>query len=68
MKFYETFSKTLSNDREVVLSCSCNICKTEVVEFTFEVKNHNALNFTESEIEECNKLAHEWANETALSL
>lgn len=64
MKFQETIFRKLSSGRTIRLDCTCSAVGTELIDFNVFIKEGTFL--SESELEECNNLAKEWALDAAL--
>ena len=61
MKYQETLNRKLSNGRTVKLDCSCSIVSSELMDFNVFIKDGTFMN--ECELEECNNIARNWAEE-----
>ena len=61
MKYQETLNRNLSNGRTVKLDCSCSIVDSELMDFNVFIKDGTFMN--EYELEECNNIARNWAEE-----
>ena len=61
MKYQETLNRKLSNGRTVKLDCSCSIIGSELMDFNVFIKDGTFMN--ECELEECNNIARNWAEE-----
>jgi hypothetical protein len=61
MKYQETLNTRLSNGKRVELYCTCSIVSSELTEFTVGIYGGTKLN--DCELEECNNIARNWAEE-----